>query len=101
MGEHNTIYQTDARLDKEAILRGMNAMHVGDKFVGQDVFVKDLMVCGQHSELPISEETEEGPDALRVILLYVHRPSNQVGILQEDISYKLLREFAEMGMATR
>jgi hypothetical protein len=101
MGEHNTIYRTDVRLDKEAVLRGMNGLHLGEKVAGLDVYIADFMVCGQHSELPIGEETEEGPDALRVILLYCHLPSNQVGILQEEISYRLLREFAEIGMATR
>jgi hypothetical protein len=95
------VYRTGVQLDKAAVIRGMNAMYVGEKFAGRDTEVVDLMIAGQHSELPIDENTPEGPDALRVVLLYVHKPSNQVGILQEDITYTFLRELAAIGMANR
>ena len=95
------IYRTDVQLDKEAVIRGMNLMNAAEKLVGRDAVITDLMIAGQHSELPIGVETDEGPDALRVVLLYVHKPSNQVGIVQEDITYTLLREMAAIGMANR
>jgi hypothetical protein len=95
------IYRTTVELDKEAVIRGMNGLRVGEKLTrGRDVVVLDLMVCGQYNEFPITEETEEGVDALRVLILYWHTPSNQVGVLQEETSYTFLRELATIGMAT-
>lgn len=93
------IYRTGAQLDKAAVIAGLNSMAFGERQIGRDIEVVDLLIAGQHSELPIDENTSEGPDALRVVLLYVHKPSNQVGILQEDITFTFLRELAAIGMA--
>lgn len=91
------IYATDVKLDKEKVLRAMNALRVGDKFAGGRAILRDLMVCGQYSELPINEETPEGPDALRLMLLYQDANSLMMGVLWQDVSYTFLRELERMG----
>ncbi len=91
------VFKTSVSLDTDNVVRGMNAVGVGPKFAGADAYVDTVLVVGQFSSEPISEATPQGADALKVAIIYVHRPTMLTGLLVEDISYTFLRELAAIG----
>lgn len=87
------IYPLTVQLDKDAVIRGLNEV----SFVGGIAVVHDLLLAGQHSRDQLTEETPEGQDAIRALVVYREPETNTLGVLWLDFTYTLLREMQEIG----
>lgn len=88
MSDANAVYPLaeDFEYDKEALIRGMNSLNTTEKLVGLETVAHELLVVGR---------TVSGH--FRCITVYLHKPSNQLGVIYHDIDLDFLRRLERLG----
>ena len=83
------VYPTEVRFNVANLIRGMNAFNTTDKLVGAETVVHDLLVVGQ------TDPTQA--EIFRVMVIYLHLPSNTLGVQAVDITRELLEDLQLVG----
>ena len=83
------VYPTSALFNVPHLIEGINAFGTMSKLIAGETEVRDLLIVGQRD--PVQAEI------FRVLIVFLHLPSNTLGVQAVDITRELLTDLQLAG----